>query len=111
VRRHCGSISAIGNRIERENPRVDIVRRARERRGFAGETPSIEFPPHPATRAEWHAKWAFRAQKNGYPRAARKHARLAFMHGPLNPWAWRAVVRVLMLGQEGIGREKAQEGI
>ena len=97
VRRHCGSVSAIGNRIEKENPREEIIRRARRRRGMDDSNVKIEFPPHPATRSEWHAKWAFRAQGNGYPRTARKHARLALLHGPLNPWAIRALLRVLIV--------------
>ena len=100
VRRHCGSVSAVGNRIEEQNPREEIVRCALQRRGLSDRDLNIEFPPHPTTRAEWHAKWAFRAQRNGYPGTARKHARRAMMYGPLNPWALRALVHMLLLGRE-----------
>ena len=98
VRRHCGSVSAVGNRIEEQNPREEIVCRALRRRGMDDSGLKIEFPPHPATRSEWHAKWAFRAKRNGYPATARKHARRALLYGPLNPWALRALVHVLLLG-------------
>lgn len=98
-RRHGDSVSAVGNGIEERNPRRRILDEARRRRGLPPIDWPLEFPPHPATRAEWHAKWAFRALKNGYARTARKHAWRALRHGPLNPWALRAVARVVIVGR------------
>ena len=95
VRRHCRSVSAVGNLIEAENSREDIVRRALRRKGRADEEVSVEYPPHPESAAEWHAKWAFRALRNGYPATARKHALRAVRANPLRLWGWRAVLHVV----------------
>ena len=95
-RRHCASISAVGNRIEDDNPRVEILNEVLRRRGLPPRDFNLSFPAHPATTAEWHAKWAFRARDKGHDRAARKHAVRAFRAGPLNRWAWRAIFHVLL---------------
>jgi len=95
-RRHCRSVSAVGNEIERANPRVDILKQALVRRGLPPREFTLSIPSHPSTVAEWHARWAFRAHANGYHRSARKQAWRAFCTGPLNTWSWRAVVHILL---------------
>jgi glycosyltransferase involved in cell wall biosynthesis len=108
VRRHCKSVTAIGgekkdshkNAQKAQERRLVILREAAERRGLdAGKIELFDFPM-PGTRAEWHADIAWRAYKQGYDEAARKHARLAVRCGPFGYQAWRAC---LYLGT-GIGR-------
>ena len=94
IRRHCDSISAIGNQIEEDNPRQAIVSEACRRRGIPDRPISSDIPPHPESRAEWHAKWALRAYRSGYVSAGRKHARWAVRCNPLRVLTWRALLRV-----------------
>ena len=96
VRRHCESISAIGNQVEADNPRQAIVSEACRRRGLPDRRISSSIPRHPATKAEWHAKWAVRACRNGYVAAGRKHARKALRCNPLALWGWRALLRAYL---------------
>ncbi len=103
VRRHYKSISAISKKKDsRKNAqnsqktgrerRMRVLKKAAERRGMDADKIELFDFPMPGTRAEWHADIAWRAYKQGYKKAARKHARLALRYGPLEYQAWRAFV-------------------
>ncbi len=96
-RRHPESMTSINMPPEAKQVLVRVLEDARQRRGLAAEEmPPLELLPHPTSKAEWHAKWAFRAQSNGYPASAKKHARRALCCNPFSPWAIRALLHIGM---------------
>ncbi len=95
------SKKAKNSQKEEQQRRLVVLRDAAERRGMDTDKIELFDFPMPGTRGEWHADVAWRAYKQGYEKAARKHSRLAVRYGPFEYLAWRAF---LYLGT-GLGKK------
>ena len=93
-RQHHASVGYSKSEIQQRSAAA-VLRAAYERRSLPVPSGLESFTPEKTTVAAVHRKWAWWALGDGHVANARKHARVALLHDPLNFQSWRAIVCAL----------------